>query len=194
MIETTETFQNLDRLDRILREYHRASGRTLAFAMVKTARELAFALRSETAKISPSAAKIRALPGNTPGNNPKKAKWGWAIGGGNHTKRQGPVMKEIERRIHSRLFHAVGWIPSRRGLARPGQVSTVTTKYGSIVGRVDDATGICTIRLENRTGRIGLLNAKHGLLSKAIRQVMLGMKPYIERKLGEAAAAAFSRI
>ena len=54
MLTETDNSRQIDRLGNGIRAYKLASGRTLAFAMIKTGRELAFALHKETGRITPS--------------------------------------------------------------------------------------------------------------------------------------------
>jgi hypothetical protein len=182
MLTTTEDSRQLDRLGNAIRAYHLASGRTLAFAMLKTGRELAFALHKETARIAPSESELLELPG----------KLGWRIKRGSGGGR-GSAMAEIFRRIKARKFAAAGWLPAIRGFVRPDTVTTLDKRLGAVLARVE-TTGATHITLINRAGPIEKVTAKHGILRKAVNDVFRGFAPYIRRKLGEEARRAFWKL
>lgn len=182
MLNTTEDSRQIDRLGNAIKAYHLASGRTLAFAMLKTGRELAFALHKETAKIAPTEVSLKELP----------ASLGWRIkrgsGGGKFS-----AMNEIDRRIRARKFAAAGWLPAIRGFVNPTTVTSLDKRLGAVLAHVAD-NGEVHITLINRTGGIETVFNKHGLLRKSTNQVFRGFAPYIHRKLGDEAVKAFFKL
>lgn len=182
MLTTEEDSHQLDRLGRGLRTYHKASGRTLAFAMIKTGRELAFALHKETAKIAPTEAELLALPG----------KLGWRIKRLPSRAGRRSAMEEIYRRIKHRKFAAAGWLPAIRGFIQRDTVTSLDKRLGAVLARVA-LTGEVHITLINRAGPIQKVMDKHSILRKAVNRVFMGFSPYIKRKLGEEAQKAFLR-
>lgn len=187
MLETTEDFSEVERFKKGLDAYKVASGRTLAFAMIKWGKELAFALYKETAKITPTESALIGLGGSTPskpksGEKPKKGLW--AI-----RRTKGGAMDELHRRVHHRKFHAVGWIPAMKGFMH----STVHTNVRALggVNALVNMAGEAHIILFNRAGVIAKVTRQHNLLHKAVSAVFRNAAPYIKKKLGEEARRAF---
>jgi hypothetical protein len=178
MLTLSEDSRSVDRLGNAIRAYKLASGRTLAFAMIKTGRELAYALHKETAKIAPSEAKLLQLP----------EEQGWRI-----KRQKGSAMEEIYRRIRHRKFAAAGWLPAIRGFVRTDTVTTFNKRLGAVLAQVD-LNGRCHIQLINRAGPIAKVMSKFGILRKAINDVFRGFAPYIKRKLGDEARKAFWKL
>ena len=182
MLTITEDSQQLDRLGNAIKAYRLASGQSLAFSMIHVARNLAYALHSETAKIAPSESKLMELPGAL----------GWRIkrpiGGG-----KGSAMKEVYRRINARRFLAAGWLPAVRGFVQNNTVTTLDKRLGAVQAQVE-TTGEVHIVLINRAGGIEKETKARGLLEKAVRRVFLDIAPYIKSHLGEEARKAFWKI
>lgn len=178
MLTETDNSRQIERLGNGIRAYRLASGRTLAFAMIKTGRELAFALHKETAKITPSESTLTELPHAL----------GWRI-----RRKKGSVAEEIQRRIRSRFFSAAGWKPAIQGFVQSATVTTFQKRLGAVLAQVD-MSGRCHIELINRAGPIQEVTDRHQLLRKAVNRVFRGFAPYIKRKLGDEARAAFFRL
>ena len=178
MLTETDNSRQIDRLGNGIRAYKLASGRTLAFAMIKTGRELAFALHKETGRITPSESTLTELP----------HKLGWRI-----KRLKGSVSEEIQRRIRSRFFSAAGWKPAIHGFLQSNTVTTFQKRLGAVLAQVD-MNGRCHIVLINKAGPIQQVTDKHQILRKAINDVFRGFAPYIKRKLGDDARAAFFKL
>ena len=212
MLTTTDDSKQLDRLGNAIRVYHLASGRTLAFAMIKTGRELAFALHKETAKITPSESSLLDLPAKLgwrihrrfryyrDGPTPKSST-PWTAAdratfrkiGRRPFKRTSTAMAEIKYRIEKRKFAASGWLPAIRGFVNQGTVTSLEKRLGAVLARVS-MTGDADITLINKILKIRKVFTEHPILRKAVSDVMRGFAPYIKRKLGEEARAAFFKL
>ena len=181
MLTVTEDSKALDRLGTAIRAYKIASGRTLTFAMIKTGRELAYALHKETKKHSPTQAMIRDLP----------EALGWRI-----KRRSGKALKEIERRQRHVGFVQAGWLPAIRGFGNDRETKFVHTnikQLGAVVAQTND-NGDVSITLINRTPPAKKMMEKYGIIKTAVTRVRLGFAPYIKRKLGDDAVKAFSQL
>ena len=197
MLATSEESRQLDRLGKILGAYHKASGRTLAFAMIKTGRELAFALHKETVKITPTAARIEQDVSNVGwGMRPRPRSKGTE--GSHHVRsalvKYRGVQGMIAARILHRKFAASGWLPAIRAFVAPNTVTTIHRKLGACEAKVEIDQGTTHIVLINYAGPIRKVCDAHGILPKAVNTVRRGMLPYIKRKLGDEARAAFAKL
>ena len=181
MLTVTEDSRQLDRLGQAIRAYKLASGRTLTFAMIKTGRELAYALHTEVKKIAPTEATIRELPSSL----------GWRI-----KRRSGAAIVEIQRRMKHLHFMQSGWLPAIRGFGRDRETTFAQTnvkKLGALIARHNDQ-GDVSLDLINRAGPARRIHEQHGIVRKAVAKVMRGFQPYIRRKLGDEAVKAFRQI
>lgn len=171
----------IDRLGRVIRAYRVASGRTLGFAMIKTAGELAGDLHRETAKIAPSIQSLQDLP----------SALGWRI-----KRTRGTVAAAILRRIHHRKYTAAGWIPAVKGFNSTRDAKTVKTVNGTLgsISAFVDANGNAHITLINRAVKVDETTEKYGIVDKAVRRVMVGMSSYIKSHLGADAQRAFMQL
>lgn len=178
MLTTTETSDQLNRLGLAIRAYKVASGRTLGFAIIKAGRNLAFSLYAETRKISPSKQKLLELG----------PALGWRV-----KRKQGGALAELRRRVNSRFFHALGWLPAKKGFSKTNTVTSVRNKYGALYAVVEQ-TGTAHLQLVNFTGHIEKVTGRHGIMQRAVNDVLADMRPYIKTKLGQDAAIAFDLI
>lgn len=196
MVTEIDNSRQIDRIGNAIRAYKLASGRTLAFAMIKTGKELAFALHRETGKITPSEERIREVPANA----------GWLMrprpkslgtDKSHEVRKQiikaGGVNEMINARVRSRYFHAAGWKPAIHGFLKNNLVTTFQKRLGGVIAAVD-MNGRCHIVEINRAGIIREITDRHQILRKAVNDVFRGFAPYIKRKLGEEARAAFWKI
>jgi hypothetical protein len=179
MLVTTEDARQIDRLQGAIKAYQLASQRSLGFAMIKTGRNLAFALLAETRKITPSESELHQLP----------EKLGWRI-----KRSKGSALEEIARRIRHRFYQAAGWKPAIHGFVSDTTVTTFDRRLGAVRARVETATGVSHIQLINRAIAINASVRKYNILRKAVNRVFAGFAPYIKRKLGEDARKAFYKI
>lgn len=197
MLTTTETSHQLTRLGDAIKAYKLASGRTLAFAMIKTGREMAYALQAATAHITPSEERIRSDVRATGWTDKPRPKSKGSVGSRHvHSalvKYRG-INGMIQARIYHRKYHAAGWKPAMQGFVGKGTVTTVNKRYGAVIANVD-MNGICHIQLINRIGVIEQVMAQHPeIIKNAVGRVMIGFSPYIKKKLGEEAQRAFLNI
>ncbi len=196
MLTETDNSRQIDRLGNGIRAYKIASGRTLAFAMIKAGRELAFALHKETARITPTEETIRAVPTNAGWNmRPRPASKG--TDRSHEVRRQIQMHQGVENminaRVRSRYFHAAGWKPAIHGFIRADTVTTFNKKLGAVIAQVD-MSGKCHIIELNRAGVIQQVTDRFQILRKAVNDVFRGFAPYIKRKLGEEARKAFWKL
>lgn len=197
MLNTTDSSAQFDRLGKAIGAYKVASGRVLAFAVIKTGRELAFALFQETAKTTPTKSSLMELPAKLGWNDRSLRKHPKRTSGSAWARHQiikfGGVQEMIERRIKSRFFAASGWRPAIKGFISKGMVTTVEKRLGGLKAGVS-LDGNCRIVLYNDTVVIATLFKEHGIMEKVVNRVLAGYRPYINLKLGEAAAQEFGRI
>lgn len=202
-LEINEDWRQVERLTGAIRAYEKASGRGLMFAVVKTGRELTFALHKETARIAPSVEAIKAVPEKAgwldrsrshkrkPDSGEKQAKARRELVG---TESAGHgIQGLIAWRTRHRKFLAAGWLPALRSFVAAGETGLpkeAVKKLGALIAQVQD-DGNLHIRIINHAGPVRTVLERKGVLRRAVNQVFRGMNSYIRRKLGEEARKAF---
>lgn len=205
-LEISEDWSQAQRLNGAIRAYEKASGRGLTFAVIKTGRELTFALHKETVQIAPSPDTIRSVP----------EKAGWLDRTRRHVRRpdSGEKQEKIRRelvgsqsagrgiqgliaaRLRHRKFLAAGWLPALRGFLAAGEnglPKASAKKLGALVAQVQE-DGNLHLRIINHAGPVRTILQRKGVLRRAVNRVYRGMNAYIKRKLGEEARKAFWQI